>query len=89
MPDGRKLLSHISGLSEKEVDNIWKEVRANHDRLSNCKGSHEFEETAGAKLRGKYRCWKCGGTVDTSAFKWYTEGLKHGKANSIRRVAGS
>jgi predicted SprT family Zn-dependent metalloprotease len=79
MADAKEVLSRVSGLPKKEVSKIWEDVKANNKRLRDCKGPHEFVETAGAKFRGKYRCWKCGGEINGVAYSWYMEGLKHGR----------
>lgn len=79
MSDAKEALSKATGLDKTVVEKIWGEVKVNHELLRGCAGPHKFVETAGAKLRGKYRCASCGGTVDTVAFRWYTDGLKHGR----------
>lgn len=82
MTDGREILSNVSGLPKKEINKIWEEVKANNKRLRNCEGPHQFQLADDKRINSKYRCALCGGTVDTIAFKWYMDGLKHGQKRS-------
>jgi len=75
-------LANVSGLKKKEINQIWEEVKANHKKLRECEGPHEFEkENDGLHFRAQYRCKKCGGTVRGHEYQWYMEGLRHGKAS--------
>lgn len=72
-------ISKFTGLSKPVMDEIWQKVKANLALLATCKG-HDFSlpfEKRG-QMVVKWKCSKCGGTVDTFAKKWYEQGLKHG-----------
>jgi len=72
-------ISRVTGLSKPVMDEIWKQVKANQALLEVCKG-HDFSlpfEKRG-QFTVKWKCSKCGGTVDSQAKRWYELGLKHG-----------
>lgn len=83
MADGRKILSALSGLPEREVDVIWEQVKANHKLLGQCVTPHLLAPCAwytDKKLLAKtYRCSKCGGEMAGDHARAYMEGLAHGR----------
>lgn len=80
MGDVVKALSDVSGLRKKEIKQIWENVKANHKRLDECEGPHEFELVGEDRpLKSKYRCRKCKGELDRINHGWYQRGLEHGK----------
>ncbi len=72
--DGNKVLAEMSGVSETQIGNIMKEVKANIALLDTC-ARHDFGPRI--PLQRKYACSNCGGTVDTAARYWYGKGLEH------------
>jgi hypothetical protein len=75
-----KVLGKVTGLGEGEVKGIWKEVKANHKLLDECEGPHDFAEIEKERrFPMQFRCSKCGGTVDGTAYSWYQHGLEHGR----------
>lgn len=79
--DGVDVLSRISGLPKKDIREIWKETQANHRRLQECAGPHDFQplEEEGRRPR-KYRCTHCGGEVSSINATWYKRGLTAGQS---------
>jgi hypothetical protein len=69
-------------LEHKEMMKIWEDVKANHKRLRECVGPHDFVEASyvveALGITRKYRCLKCDGIIDAIACDWYKLGLKHG-----------
>lgn len=64
------------------------EVQANHKRLNACP-MHDFAPLSALKpgdvtprppFSRRYRCARCAGEIDGSAFFWYSEGRRHGSA---------
>lgn len=72
-------ISRFTGLSKPAMDEIWRQVKANQALLETCKG-HDFSQPheKRGQLVVKWKCSKCGGTVDHLAKRWYEMGLKHG-----------
>lgn len=71
-------------LTKSDYQAIWEEVKANHAALDACVGPHDFSiehERMGTLVR-KYRCTKCGGTIDSIDRTWYLSGLAHGRKTS-------
>lgn len=73
MPDARDILAKATGLSRSEMDDIWKEVKANRAKLKSCK-VHRFEGGEVKKLGAKYVCLNCGGTEDLTSIGDYIAG---------------
>lgn len=73
------VISRVTGLSKETMQDIWTQVRANRKLLDECKG-HDFSLPFDKRgeMVVKWKCSKCGGTVDTSDKRWYEAGLKHG-----------
>lgn len=71
-------------MNRDDIKKIMSDVVANKARLDACVGIHRFEaferfgESPGALC--KYKCSKCGGTVDQHALHWYQSGLSHARA---------
>ena len=64
-----------------DVKKVMAEVKANIARLQGCDVPHDFKPQSGKDeptFGEKYKCTKCGGTVDHIAYAWYVKGLKHG-----------
>ena len=78
MPNSYEVLSQVSGLPLSEMKSIWEQVKANAATLDACAGPHDFQRLE-ERLLSKYRCTRCGGTVDGTDKLWYERGLKHGK----------
>ena len=68
-----------------DTDQIIAEVRANTRRLGACPLPHDFSDdaTPDKPLFKRWRCSKCGGTVDSHAKYWYNNGLKDSKTAAI------
>lgn len=65
------------------------EVKVNLSKLDTCQ-RHEFEGDPGSVMATlkdgspwfrRYRCTRCGGSVDSHAYHWYQLGLRHAKDN--------
>lgn len=70
----------MARLSADDLRGIWADVKANHKRLDECPGPHEFDFDPNATpLRRKATCRKCGGQLDTTDARWYLKGLEHGR----------
>lgn len=71
----------FSGLDRAEMLSVWNDVQANMNKLTKCQGPHEFTEdaTPEREVFKKFRCRKCGGTVDQASKRWYELGLDHGR----------
>ncbi len=79
MHDSLDVIGGATGLTRKTLLDIWTDVRANSAALDSCVGAHELQPIdRGKKFGLRYKCSKCGGTVDASAYYWYTKGLTHG-----------
>jgi len=76
--DVREVLSKVSGLDKKEVNEIWEKVKVNQKRLRECEGPHNFEQK-GEGLRATFVCHKCQGELKSHEHIWYMRGLEHGK----------
>lgn len=63
------------------LEQIYKEVLANRDKLNSC-DKHQFDTpTEEGKVVGvHWICSNCGGEVDGSAKLWYEKGREHGKS---------
>lgn len=85
--DGLEVMGEVTGLGREEMVKIHEEVKANHAKLNACPGPHDFQPESDPPTRrvNRFRCTKCGGTVSLSDYKWYQDGLKHGRA--MRRAA--
>lgn len=78
--DGATRLSKAIGIPRDELQAIWGEVQANSARLRACP-SHSFDrplDAPGSRLRVRWACSACGGTVDGVAKGWYELGRQHG-----------
>ena len=74
-----KILANVSGVPEKEVDSIWEQVKANQEKLNDCKLPHNFISPNGDRAARKYFCSKCDGELDRINVQWYERGLEDGK----------
>lgn len=66
-------------MAPREIEAMVADVKANIGLLESCP-RHRFEEALdppGARLRVRWRCKVCAGTVDASAKLWYERGLAH------------
>ena len=70
-----------------QMQAMWNEVKANHKRLNECQGPHDFVGVE-SELRytlkdgsvyGRYVCKKCNGKVFPNDKIWYERGIEHGK----------
>lgn len=80
-PEPVAMLSAFTKLSEPVLREIWDEVQANSARLALCRG-HSFAaqiDPPGSRVRRRWRCANCQGTVDETAKLWYERGLAHGQ----------
>lgn len=78
--DGLEVLSKVSGVPKKEVDEIWQKVKENKARLDSCELPHDFhtiKENGG--LPRKAFCKKCLGVVDVVNARFYKQGLEDAK----------
>lgn len=77
MANAREVLSQVSGIPEREINEIWEQVKANHARLDSCAGPHDFsiEGRKQGQLVRDWQCSKCGGTLDSVNVQWYRKGL--------------
>lgn len=67
-------------MSEREAKALWEDVMANQRLLESCP-RHSFSESmdrAGDRLRPRWQCTVCTGTVDSVTKLWYERGLEHG-----------
>lgn len=84
LPAARSGLAAIAGftkLSEPQLREIWDEVQENARRLDLCRG-HDFSvqlDADKARVRPRWQCRFCEGTVDGTAKLWYERGLAHGR----------
>ena len=78
--DGREVLSKVSGLKQKVVNEIWENVKANRAMLESC-SLHDFSiDLKPEQAYGKrFRCSKCGGEVDHITKLWYEKGIEHAR----------
>ena len=68
------ILSKVSGISEKGIRKIAKEVVANNKKLKSCK-HHSFD----IEKNKAWICSHCKGQVSASSKLWYERGLEHAK----------
>ena len=83
-------LCEITGVKRADVDEIWKQVKANNALLDGCvihdfsicldrRSKQPIESPTRAQRFGcKWKCFNCGGVVDNLAKIWYVRGLIHG-----------
>ena len=65
-------------LNSENIKAIYEEVKENSKALEQCSTPHDFVKCDNSALP-KWKCTKCGGTVNNSARYWYIQGLEHGK----------
>lgn len=68
-------------MNRADVDEIFREVKANHAKLNACPGPHEFTieyRKIGPMVRD-WECAKCHGHVENLYKMWYERGLAHGR----------
>lgn len=82
------VLGEVSGLGRPTVNSILAEVRANMAKLDACP-RHVFVGVFESAIKCKdglafqrYLCTRCGGSVDSSAARWYRLGLEHGSGEN-------
>ena len=91
--DGSKVLSAASGIRKEVIREMFEECKANWKALDACH-DHDFDKLPVDPDRswdGKYRCNRCRGTVDASAYSWYEKGRLHGRlleSNEILKREG-
>ncbi len=75
--NGVSALSELTGIDQAEIAKIAAEVKVNQTRLSTCP-YHEFElhEQGPIVSRWKYRCTRCGGTINGSDYRWHELGRR-------------
>lgn len=73
-----EVVSQVTGIKPLDIRNIFEEVKANKKLLDNCVRPHDFSIDASPNkpLFKKWKCSKCGGTVESQFKKAYEEGLK-------------
>jgi hypothetical protein len=72
----------------KWAKELLEQVRENLRRLRECEGPHDFgspEEQTTTPLVREFVCKKCGGSINRAHISWYLEGVKHGRAEALRR----
>jgi len=77
--DGAQILGEVTGLGKEAVMEQWELVKANHKRLEECEGPHDFQCEDPKSMRSKYVCSKCGGKISKTDWLWYERGLAHGQ----------
>ena len=83
MVDGLKVLSQISGRPQKEVNEIWEQMKANHKRLNSCKG-HRFGQIDVKNIRTRrVKCQRCGGFMSVIDIGIYQKGYAHAGGNPL------
>lgn len=80
MADLLDTMEKITGITREESLKIWEQVKANHKKLAECEGPHDFtiEARKVGTLVREWGCTKCGGTVESTHRAWYLDGLRHG-----------
>lgn len=84
--NGYEIIEKFTGISKDEQMKIMEAIRHNNQLLESCE-RHDFSEEIPhpmGGLRTKWKCTRCGGTVDYSEKKWYELGLTHG----LKRMKG-
>jgi len=81
---GIEELLEFARVDKETAQQIWKDVKANHKRLDNCKGPHDFRPVPaeGKSLVRDYVCSRCNGKVDAIHKLWYERGLEHGRSEA-------
>lgn len=72
------ILSNISNISKSELQTMWQSVKANHEKLNNCK-KHSFkpsDKVATILTKQEYVCINCGGVIDYVKYEWFELGRK-------------
>jgi len=79
--DNLNEMMEFATMEPETIKQIWRDVKANHDKLDKCEGPHEFKPipVEGKTLVRDYLCSKCGGKIDAIHKIWYERGLEHGK----------
>lgn len=75
--------------TKEEAKKIFEEVQANHKRLDECAGPHDFQDDLSSRvgtLVRRQKCSKCGGSIDALDSIWYRRGLEHG-AKMVKSAA--
>jgi len=77
MPDLLDALAKVTGLPRTEMVTLAEQVRANIQKLDSC-AWHEFAPLPDASnpTRQKYRCLRCGGDIDRTAYRWHEIGRR-------------
>lgn len=75
------VLAGISGLSKEAVKEIAEEAKANVARLNSC-SRHDFQPVGRRAFADDYVCQHCQGKVNSSSFRWYSDGLIHASAEA-------
>lgn len=72
-------VSRVTGIKRKDIEEIFKQVKANQAVLDTCKG-HDFSvpHRKIGQIVTDWKCSKCGGTVERQCKRWYELGLRHG-----------
>ena len=78
--DGLEVLSRVSGIPKKEVNEIWQRVKENKARLDSCELPHDFYPiNENGRLPRKAVCKECLGVVDITNARFYIQGLRDAK----------
>lgn len=77
--DLQNALAKMTNIPAAEIRVIYDRAVENIRILNSCAGPHQFEPMEPGKLASKCRCKLCGGTVESSAKRWYEKGLEHGR----------
>jgi hypothetical protein len=81
-------MEKVSGIPKEEQMGILDEVKTNIQSLNSCVKPHDFKVVDEEKLFSKYKCIKCGGTVDHMQAMWYQRGLKDATDLCNDQIAG-
>lgn len=76
------VLSQISGISQEDGWKLVEEVKANQAKLKAC-SRHDFQVAGRRAFLDDYLCANCGGKVDSMAYHWYSDGLRHGLEGGV------
>ena len=78
--NGVTAMAEVTGLPQGEIASLFEQVKANHKKLDGCPW-HEFEpipldQGITARMKDRYRCKRCQGEVDSSAYHWHEQGRR-------------
>lgn len=70
------VLSKGTGLTKKDIQDIWNKMKANLQLLDSCT-CHDFS----IEKDKWWVCSNCGGFVTKQSKSWYEKGFEHGSQN--------